>query len=325
MIPSYTRQDAYPHDPSSDTYWNESMYVLWYDDVAGAAGFHRLGYQPNRGIANYQCGISTREGVRFRRTRPRLELSGDERRATGYRIDDFVEVAYHDDGLTWTSKSDELDFEVTFTDFMPPYKAGDLWGSDEYPLLTKMFQHHYQLSGWVTGSVRIGERRLDLSCLGYRDHSWGVREWTLLGPYRCFTAQFGPDLSLSYNTFLGTDGKRFTFGHLYRDGEVSRIRRGDIVTHQEFDGIGVRGTVITFETATGARYRVELEALDNVLLEVDSHLAPFALGTARMAGRIGIGACETFNGGHAERPTYLPGAALTDGISRYVPFGTLTT
>jgi len=326
MAAIYSDDDVQPHTPSQADLWNESMYFVWYDDVAGAGGFHRFGYQPNRGTVNYQFGISTRSGRRYRRTRPLTRGNGRERIEGGFAIDDFVTVLHRPNGVWWRSKDDNVEFDILFEDFMPRYKAPELWGfrDSKEGILDANISDHYQLSGKVTGTCRLDGGVIDISCLGYRDHSWGVRDWSVLAPFRCFTAQFGPDLAVSYNTMVGSDGRRFTIGHVYSSGSVTRIVRGDLVVFQEFDGITSRGSRAVVETADGVRLSIELEALDNIALEADEFRSLFSVGSARMGSRMGIGSCEVFNGLAAKTaPAYVEGAALVDGLSSYRPFGTL--
>jgi hypothetical protein len=326
MVAIYSDDDVQPHTPSDAHLWNESMYLVWYDDVAGAGGFHRFGYQPNRGTVNYQLGISTRSGCRYRRTRPLTPGNGRERVDGGFAIDDFLTVLHRPNGVRWQTQDEHLQFDIVFEDFMPRYKAPELWGfrSSKESVLDANISDHYQLSGRVTGTCRLDDELIDISCLGYRDHSWGVRDWSVLAPFRCFTAQFGPDLAVSYNTMIGGDDRRLTIGHVYRSGTVTRITRGDLVVLQEFDGITSRGSHAVVETADGMRLTIELEALDNVALEADEFRSLFAVGSARMGSRTGIGSCEVFNGVAAmPTPAYVEGAALVDGVSRYQPFGTL--
>jgi hypothetical protein len=45
----------------------------------------------------------------------------------------------------------------------------------------------------VTGTARIGERRVAIDCLGQRGHQWGIPDWEALESARTVSAWLGPD------------------------------------------------------------------------------------------------------------------------------------
>ena len=89
-------------------------------------------------------------------------------------------------------------------------------------------QGHFEQTGRVTGTIRLGDERWDVNGYGVRDKSWGPRTWQApsgsaakaAGPDRgragCFlnwfSMNFGADLALG--GACGTDGRR----HLPRQG-----------------------------------------------------------------------------------------------------------
>jgi hypothetical protein len=322
--PAFSVGDQFPHQPSTEEFWNESMLLYWYDDVAGAGGFHRIGYQPNRGAANYQCGVSTLDGQRFRRTAPRIDLGGTERREQGYRLDDFVEVCYGEAGTRWTAACEDFEMNLLCRDFLPRYDSAAIWRVDN-EITRNMSSAHYEVPGRVTGEVRVGARRYSVSCLAYRDHSWGVRKWSVVSAYRWFTGNLGPDFSWTYAPTMGPDGSAFTAGYVYDCGHIERIARGDLVVLQELDGLSARGAQATLETPSGRRYQIELSAMDGITMEIEGHLSCFALGTMRVGERVGVGVCEVYNNVRQGkvRPPFLLGAAMENGLSSRRRVGTL--
>ena len=63
--------------------------------------------------------------------------------------------------INWTSPIDALDWAL-----INDTKETDSAGS-----------HHYDQGGHIAGSIRIGDRTLQVKGFGYRDHSWGPRNF----------------------------------------------------------------------------------------------------------------------------------------------------
>src|SRR3546814_6398184 len=62
--------------------------------------------------------------------------------------------------------------------------------------------NHFEAAGEVKGEARIGGKRIAIDGLCYRDHSWGVRDWSAaLLTHRWFTGTFGPALSFGLTTW----------------------------------------------------------------------------------------------------------------------------
>src|SRR3546814_5636678 len=55
--------------------------------------------------------------------------------------------------------------------------------------------HHFEVSGRMTGRIRIGAHELTIEALGYRDRSWARRDWSTSRGTRWWPCVFGPDLT----------------------------------------------------------------------------------------------------------------------------------
>src|SRR3546814_18539574 len=79
--------------------------------------------------------------------------------------------------------------------------------------------NHFEAAGEVKGEARIGGKRIAIDGLCYRDHSWGVRDWSAaLLTHRWFTGTFGPALSFGLTTWPDADGIMSSLGFVVREG-----------------------------------------------------------------------------------------------------------
>ncbi|MBN2624215.1 MAG: hypothetical protein JXA83_12630 [Acidimicrobiales bacterium] len=188
-IPSgLSAADERPHEPDAETWWNES----WYFDFATAdgslGGYVRLGLYPNQDMVWYwACLVG--EGrplvivVDHEIAPPRpgaLELRGD-----GLWADHTVEVPF--DHVTLGCEA----FALALDD--PRAMYGDLrgdrvpfgldleWDTAGSAYLYPPGATRYEVPCRVHGEALVGDERIEIDCIGQRDHSWGVRDWWTLG------------------------------------------------------------------------------------------------------------------------------------------------
>src|SRR3546814_13086182 len=126
--------------------------------------------------------------------------------------------------------------------------------------------NHFEAAGEVKGEARIGGKRIAIDGLCYRDHSWGVRDWSAaLLTHRWFTGTFGPALSFGLTTWHDADGIMSSFGFVVREGVVTYTQDIDVVVYMEADGITHRGGPITLTLSDGDVYRVDCRAVDGAV------------------------------------------------------------
>ena len=207
-----TSQNADPADelfhPVGDhDAWSESYYFNFVDPATGLGAFTRMGFRPNDGWADalhsvylpdgrvaFTYGrrtdltpavvetlgpidpavgnLTLRRGEAFRRWD--IVYSGDSQ----LMDDPTVMLAATKDRPEGWSTSAQLEMEVTFeatTD--PHYAVGGTQG-------------HFEQTGRVAGTVRVGDEEWSVSGFGVRDKSWGPRTWQ--GPSGSAAKASGP-------------------------------------------------------------------------------------------------------------------------------------
>src|SRR5207244_4490311 len=67
------------HQPGRDLWWQESVFVSWWDERARLGGVFRLGHEPNQGLANVWLGLVSEDGRRFRFCNSTIPLTDSDR------------------------------------------------------------------------------------------------------------------------------------------------------------------------------------------------------------------------------------------------------
>ncbi|HUH79969.1 MAG TPA: phosphotransferase [Solirubrobacteraceae bacterium] len=176
-------QDEAPHTPGSEELWNES----WYFDAVSAderlGVYTRLGLYPNLGVSwmtTFVCGpdMPTIALVEFAAPPPRggqLSLSSEHLRAEHICIEplESFEVRVQGAAESFADPSALLRGERG----APAELAVALrWDTTGEPYAYRATTR-YEIPCRVSGTVSWGEETIELSGVGQRDHSWGVRDW----------------------------------------------------------------------------------------------------------------------------------------------------
>jgi hypothetical protein len=308
----FTDADEARHPVGPDPWWQESIAIHWFDPARRVGGVHRIGHEPGQegGIIAHHAGVfDARSRYRRNITAP---MSGElDARWYGDRSHGFS-VADGSPHLWFATDECEVDIRVEnlypLTDFFP---RGNASLNDDFA------PHHYETSGVVRGTCRIGSTTHEVQGYCHRDHSWGIRRWSgVLAAHRWVSGVIGEDLCFGSITWLGVDGTLSRGGYVVRDGEVKVADTADIVVWGEIDGISHRGgeLVLTFGTD---ELRFTCRALDGFLNEHHGVAWLDKLCAVEHQGRSGYCDFETSdNVRMGSAPIYVClGAATDDGLA----------
>jgi hypothetical protein len=178
---------------------------------------------------------------------------------------------------------------------------------------------HYEAAGQVTGTVRLGDEVYGVEGLGYRDHSWGPRDWGRVRSHRWVVGTFGPDFSFSILTIHGTEGE-FT-GYVVRDGVPTRAAAVDVVAYIEPDGFTHRGGRATIKMGTGEDIGLDMTVVDGIGVRTEAWEGVEGICRARWGNREGFSDFEMSNNARSGgAPIALAlRAAIGDGLEQNHP------
>jgi len=128
-------------------------------------------------------------------------------------------------------------------------------------------ENRMEQTGYVSGSIVIGDRRIELDCIGHRDHSWGIRDWDMPQHWKWFVAYTANGVAVNGWTWIAKGEWGFA-GYVARDGRTVPIATID--QHAEYDDLmRQQRLVATVTDIAGCRTEVVLEAM--AVVELPSH------------------------------------------------------
>jgi hypothetical protein len=255
----YDDADELAHPAGPDPSWQESWLVVAGDMQQDIGVFARIArYRASR-TGDVALGLFDRDH-RFRTVLTGAPLSPDD--GDGVAVGP-CRVRY--DGALQLSFDDvDAALDLRFDDVTPRWRYWDIAAEPE--LAARIAADHFQRSGRVTGTVRIGTSTHRFDGLGHRDHSWGPRAWSDVRTSRWFVGTDGAELSFTMALIgLGTDPVR-TVGYVVRDGAPTRIASADVVVHLEVDGYTHRGGTARIGLADGTSLDLQHRVVDGIVM-----------------------------------------------------------
>jgi hypothetical protein len=152
---------------------------------------------------------------------------------------------------------------------------------------------HYEQPMRVSGEYRVDGAGGRFRGTGHRDHSWGVRDWSVATRWRWLTGSVGETAFSAM--FLTTAGSHVVNGLVWRGSGVELPL--EMRLDASFHAGGFGGRDVCLELGTGAdRILVTGEVADNVVLPIsgDGYDIRYSIGFTRyrLGGQTGLGVAE---------------------------------
>lgn len=241
------------HTPASkDREWNESYYFIFYDKANQIGGMSRLGFKPNKkegmtfffiflpdgsvgafhanddghnypkslGVENVQYNYLGDESWHFVFQGPMLIFDKPE---------NFAKVQENPEVITDLVGAR---IDLRFKAHNETYEYSEHMTEESLEIGKKTGDRHWEQIGKVTGTVQIGEKVYGIDdCIGQRDHTHGIRDWTGIGNWFYFVIWFNENLALNPAAVVMDDGRIGSGGFIFRDGENIPIRTIRLLEH----------------------------------------------------------------------------------------------
>lgn len=257
-------EDEFWHEPENDDpLWRESYYFDVVDPSTGLAYFSSIGYRANKGhmgsVTALVWGDKTyiRKGYAHPTANDTIQVGGviyepTEPNETWHvrHLSQVNEFESGSDALrlsasAFPSREHPLHtFEANFRFegihhpqyYRPSGEAEDLFRN--------LFYGHSDQGGRVTGELRLGDQTVQVSGVGERDHSWGIRDWRDPDAWQWTSAIFDQDTAVNYWRVRRNDDAAVE-GYLHLDGRSRPITdvtvemnfRPDRVTPESFNTV----------------------------------------------------------------------------------------
>jgi len=302
-------------DPT-DQWWQDSVFVTWHAREAGIGGLFRLAHEPNfdGGVSSLWFGLVTKHGERYRRN-VLSPLTDADRLENGFGAMGGRYQQIFDGQMRYRAEDEDLFVDLAVEDFYP---RTDFFPSDAGTLSEDFASAHYECSGRILGTVRLGATEYEVDGLCHRDHSWGTRRWDTLLNHRWMPGTFGPELSFGSIAWHGVDGSVRQFGYLVRDGDIVIADKVDIAVTIEADGTTCRAGTTVWTLPGGEEVVIDAVPYDGVVSENHNVAVVDSICELERDGRFGF--CDLEMSTNPRLGSLPIGTALratnVDGLSR---------
>jgi hypothetical protein len=320
--PGFSEADEGLHPASDNPLWQESVLLHWYDREQGVGGWHRIGHEANNqgGRAAIWSFLFDRSGWQYRRC-GEVVLGGGDRSATGFGAGPALRFSYEAGAAHWFVNDGPVRAHVICTNLFPivdPFPKSDA-------VAAKRFPNHFEVAGRVSGEVSHDGRTLAVNGYGYRDHSWGARDWNNGMPnHRWFTGTLAGELSFAAITAQAPSGAISRVGYVHRKGQLLHATAVDVVAHMEPDGITHRGGELTLTLPGNEIVHVSFKARAGVVFQRGSVVMVEMMCDAQGRGLLGYCDAEISSNPRAGKGPVLQAlnATMHDGIAPFklLPF-----
>jgi hypothetical protein len=239
--------DEFPHPPSHETNFNESVYMNAFDHARRMGGWMRIGNRVNEGYAELSVCLYLPDG-RIACQFQRPPIAHNEAFDAGGLSVSVVEplrrvdmrytgelLVIDDPGLLRNPKrlfaeAKRVAARVVWQhEGISPTHGGVPTDPAQQTLYGRDFSlGHFNQHTRVRGEIHLGEERWPVDGYGWRDHSWGPRYWQNILFDRLFMANFGADRGLMLLKIANRDGQVRRGGVLQIDDRYEEITDFDI-------------------------------------------------------------------------------------------------
>ena len=241
-------QDEYPHAPTGEMHFNESVYCNGFDQRTGVGGWMRLGNRVNEGYAELSVCLYLPDGrVACQFQRPKIKTN-DGFAAGGLTYE--VKQALRNVEMSYRGELLVLDDPDLLRD---PERMFNRRGARPPPCTSHKRRHRRPMGAFrirrpradvrlefLIGALQSAHRgdrgdqsrrgTFPINGGGWRDHSWGPRLWQNIYFYRLFLANLGHGRGFMLLKITDAGGRVRRLGVLLVDGQYEEVLDMDLMT-----------------------------------------------------------------------------------------------
>jgi hypothetical protein len=253
-ITLYEAHDECPHTPETNPLWQESVVLYMWDAEQGVYAFFRIGHEPNRRETNNPQGLTALWANiwvpgRYFKLYDTLPLQASDRTNTAVHAGDICSYDFQNGKHHWQLQHGNVTANLTMTD---DHQGFCFWPDTAGALSDDVAKNHIEAAGCVSGTIEFEGKTFEIhKAVGYRDRSWGPRNWSIMRGHRWVPASFGDDLSVQAVSWMDAEGKIAEFAYIIRDDKIHLPTNIDLVTYSENDGVTNRGGKLVLTMANG--------------------------------------------------------------------------
>lgn len=265
------------HTPGSDAVnWNESYYFIFFDKINNIGGMSRVGFKPNKpegmtflflflpdgsvaAFNGYDEGEEYPENLKVNSMQHEPLEDGSWR----YTFDG--EMVIVEDSTTLPRVRTEPDLikdmvsvsmDFTFKPINEVYEYSAHMTPESLEIGKKSGDKHWEQIAKINGTLKIQDKEYKIEdCMGQRDHTHGVRDWTGIGNWLYFVVWFNENLAINPAAIVMEDERLGTGGFLFKNGENIPLMEISLKEHKfDKDGVYPVSTVLDLVDAKGEKH-----------------------------------------------------------------------
>jgi hypothetical protein len=268
------------HRPTSDQQeWNESYYFIFYDKDNKVGGMSRVGFKPNKkegmtffflflpdgSIGAFHANDDTShypDALKVENVEHKCIEDGKWK----YSFEGPMLIFNNPEDFAKVKENPEVindlvggTIDLKYEAFNETYEYSEHMTPESLEIGKKTGDVHWEQIGKVTGSVTVGENAFMIdSCIGQRDHTHGIRDWTGIGNWFYFVIWFDENLALNPAAVVLDDGRIGSGGFIYKDGKNIPIETIKLVDHSYQDnGVFPLSTELEIVDVNGQKYTLK--------------------------------------------------------------------
>jgi hypothetical protein len=128
-------------------------------------------------------------------------------------------------------------------------------------------------------------------CFGHRDHSWGIRDWSVMDKYRLFCCAFSKDLA--FNLWEGwINNKKFLKGYVFDGSKNCKIIQSQLYTRYEKNSKKPKDADISFLDELGRNFNIKCSTQFSIPVPPNNSIMYESLADMYYKNDHGIGLSE---------------------------------
>ncbi len=209
--------------------WRESYYFNMTDPTSGLSLITTIGILPNRNLIT--GFVLVFKDYKILKLKPLFN-----RKRQGYNdySFDINGLEYIIEGPKWVLKfrSKDLEFELRFE---PINKIYPYVTQDSDIILNSIGSQHYEQFGIYKGEFVINKNRVEIDpCFGHRDHSWGIRDWSVMDRYRLFCCAFSKEFAFNlWEGWISNSDMKFVKGYIFDGNQNIKLVESKVTTNYQ--------------------------------------------------------------------------------------------
>jgi hypothetical protein len=282
-----SERDELRHVAGEGLNWSESYYFNFFDSLNNVAGFFRIGLEENKKQSNLWCFLMKDGKTIYNRFK--LDLAYSEKGLEDLTVGDLrFKMLDPFKKFCIYFKDRHLTIDLTWQGYTEVFDMYE--GMKELPAV--LAAGHYDQMGEATGRISMEGEEVNIFGYGFRDHSWGLRDWEGVKNWKAFIGQFKKDFAFMIAEFNEATGKTSYIGFLFDDGRNIKIVKADIKIDFYADHLTPKEATIEIENIEGGRTKITAQSILVCPMPYDFNLLQEGYARFQMGERIGYGLFE---------------------------------